>query len=98
MKLGKGCSQRDRNETSANVAQVAASVNVDGSPHRGGMLGAESMSAMRSCLNEILPEFQEGSRGGGKNAAEKIPHLMWDLNLDLRSKTSFTTCGVLTLT
>jgi hypothetical protein len=56
------------------------------------------MSAMRSCLNEILPEFQEGSRGGGKNAAENIPHLMWDLNLDLRSKTSFTTCGVLTLT
>jgi hypothetical protein len=41
---------------------------------------------MRSCLNEILPEFQEGSLGGGKNAAENILHYMWSLNLDLRSK------------
>jgi hypothetical protein len=44
------------------------------------------MGAMRSCLNEILPEFQEGSLGGGKNAAENILHYMWSLNLDLRSK------------
>jgi hypothetical protein len=49
---------------------------VDGAPNRGGMLGSESMSAVRSCLNEILPEFQEGSRGGGKNAAENILHYM----------------------
>ena len=53
---------------------------------------------MRSCLNEILPEFQEGSLGGGKNAAENILHYMWSLNLDLRSKTSCTTYGTLTLT
>jgi hypothetical protein len=46
------------------------------------------MSAVRSCLNEILPEFQEGSRGGGKNATENILHNMWSLNLDLRSKCS----------
>ena len=71
---------------------------MDGAPHRGGMLGSESMGAMRSCLNEILPEFQEGSLGGGKNAAENILHYMWSLNLGLRSKTSCTTCGVLTLT
>jgi hypothetical protein len=32
------------------------------------------MGAMRSCLNEILPEFQEGSLGEGKNAAEKFLH------------------------
>ena len=43
---------------------------MDGAPHRGGMLGLESMGAMRSCLNEILREFQEGSLGGGKNTAE----------------------------
>jgi hypothetical protein len=71
---------------------------VDGAPHRGGMLGSESMGAMRSCLNEILREFQDGSLGGGKNTAENILHYMWSLNLDLRSKTSCTTCGVLTLT
>jgi hypothetical protein len=59
---------------------------VDGAPHRGGMLGSESMGAMRSCLNEILPEFQEGGLGGGKNAAENMLHCMWSLNLDLRSK------------
>ena len=53
---------------------------------------------MRSCLNEILREFQEGSLGEGKNAAENILHYMWSLNLGLRSKTSCTTCGVLTLT
>jgi hypothetical protein len=47
---------------------------VDGAPHRGGMLGSESMGAMRSCLNEIMPEFQEGSLGGGKYAAENILH------------------------
>jgi hypothetical protein len=71
---------------------------VDGVPHRGGMLGSESMGAMRSCLNEILREFQEGSLGGGKNAAENILLYKWSLNLGLRSKTSCTTCGVLTLT
>ena len=71
---------------------------MDGAPHRGGMLGSESMGAMRSCLNEILREFQEGSLGEGKNAAENILHYMWSLNLGLRSKTSCTTCGVLTLT
>jgi hypothetical protein len=71
---------------------------VDGAPHRGGMLGSESAGAMRSCLNEIMPEFPEGSLGGGKNAAENILHYMWSLNLGLRSKTSCTTCGVLTLT
>jgi hypothetical protein len=49
---------------------------------------------MRSCLNEILPEFQEGSLGGGKNAAENILHYMWSLNFDVRLKTSCTTCGV----
>jgi hypothetical protein len=48
---------------------------VDGAPHRGGMLGSESMGEMRSCLNEIPPEFQEGSVGGSKNAAEKHPAL-----------------------
>jgi hypothetical protein len=56
------------------------------------------MGAMRSCLNEILREFQEGSLGEGKNPAENILHYMWSLNLGLRSKTSCTTCGVLTLT
>jgi hypothetical protein len=70
---------------------------VDGAPHRGGMLGLGSMGAMRACLNEILREFQEGSLGGGKNATENILHYMWSLNLGLRSKTSCTTCGVLTL-
>jgi hypothetical protein len=49
---------------------------VDGAPHRGGMLGSESMGAMRSCLNEILREFQEGSLSEGKNAAENILHYM----------------------
>jgi hypothetical protein len=53
---------------------------------------------MRSCLNEILREFQEVSLGEGKNAAENILHYMWSLNLGLRSKTSCTTCGVSTLT
>jgi hypothetical protein len=48
---------------------------------------------MRSCLNEILPEFQEGSLGGGKNAAENFL-LMWSLSLDVRSKTSCTAYGV----
>jgi hypothetical protein len=48
---------------------------------------------MRSCLNEILPEFQEGSLAGGKNTAENILH-MWSLNLDVRSKTSCTAYGV----
>jgi hypothetical protein len=56
------------------------------------------MGAKRSCLNEIMREFQEGSLGGGKNAAENILHYMWSLNLGLRSKTSCTICGVLTLT
>jgi hypothetical protein len=42
---------------------------------------------MRSCLIEIMPEFQEGSLGGDKNAAENILHYMWSLNLGLRSKT-----------
>jgi hypothetical protein len=60
---------------------------VDGAPHRGGMLGSESIGAMRSCLIEIMPEFQEGSLGGDKNAAENILHYMWSLNLGLRSKT-----------
>ena len=71
---------------------------MDGAPHRCGMLGSESMGAMRSCLNEILPEFQEGSLGGGKNAAENILHYMWSLNLGLRSKTPCATYGGLTLT
>ena len=71
---------------------------MDSAPHRGGILGSESMGAMRSCLNEILREFQEGSLGGGKKAAENILHYMWSLNLGLRSKTSCTTCGTLTLT
>jgi hypothetical protein len=75
-----------------------ASVKVDGASHRGGMLGSGSMGAMRSCLNEILHEFQEGSLGGGKKAAENILHNTRSLNLDLRSNTSCTTCGVLTLT
>ena len=76
---------------------------MDGAPHRGGMLGSESMGAMRPCLNEILPEFQEGNLGGGKNTAEylalhvesepwrevkNILHYIWNLNLDLRSKCS----------
>jgi hypothetical protein len=52
------------------------------------MLRSESMGAMRSCLNEIMPEFQEGSLGGGKNAAETIQHYMWSLTLDVRSKYS----------
>ena len=52
---------------------------------------------MRSSLNEIRTEFQKGSLDGGKNAADNILHFMWDLNLDLRSKTSSTTCGVLPL-
>ena len=43
---------------------------------------------MRSCLNEIMREFKEGSLGEAKNAAEKILHYMWSLNLDLRSKYS----------
>jgi hypothetical protein len=68
---------------------------VDGAPQRGGMLGPK---AMRTCLNEIVPEFQEDSLGGGKNAAENVLHYMWSINLGLRSKTSCTTCGVLTLT
>jgi hypothetical protein len=46
------------------------------------------MGAMRPCLNEIMPEFQEGSLGGGKNAAENILHYMWSFNLGLRPKTS----------
>jgi len=61
------------------------------------------MGAMRSCLNEILPEFQGGSLGGGKNTAEylalhvesepwreveNILHYMWSLDLDVRSKCS----------
>ena len=71
---------------------------MDGAPRRGGMLGSESMGAMGSCLNEIMPEFQEGGLGGGKNAAEDMLHYMWSLNLGLRSKTSCTICGVLTLT
>ena len=71
---------------------------MDGAPHRGGMLGPESMGAMRSCLNEILREFQEGSLGGGKNAAENVLHYMGSLNLGLRLQTSSTTWGVLTLT
>jgi hypothetical protein len=71
---------------------------VDGAPHRGGMLRSESLGAMRSSLNEILREFQEGSLGEGKNAAENFLHYMWSLNFRLRSKTSCTTCGVLTLT
>jgi hypothetical protein len=49
---------------------------------------------MRSCLNEILREFQEGSLGEGENAAENILHYMWSLILGLRSETSCTTCGV----
>jgi hypothetical protein len=49
---------------------------VDGAPHRGEMLGSGSMGAMRSCLNEIMPEFQEGCLGGGKNAAVNILHYM----------------------
>jgi hypothetical protein len=71
---------------------------VDGAPHRGGMLGSDSMAAMRSCLNEFLREFQEGSLGEGKNTAENILHYMCILNLGLRAKTFCTTCGVLTLT
>jgi hypothetical protein len=71
---------------------------VDGVPHRGGMLGSESMGTMRSCLNENLPEFEEGSRGGSKNTAENILYYMWSLNLDLKQKTSCTTYGTLTLT
>lgn len=47
---------------------------MDGAPHRGGMLGSVSMGAMGSGLNEIMLEFQEGSLGGGKNAAENILH------------------------
>ena len=57
----------------------------DGAPQPGGMLGSGSMGAMRSYLNEILREFQEGSLGEGKNAAENI-------------LPSCTRCGVLTLT
>ena len=56
------------------------------------------MGAMRSCLNEIRPEFQGDSLGVGKDAAENFLCYMWSLNLDLRSETSCTTCGVLTLT
>jgi hypothetical protein len=41
---------------------------------------------MRSCLNEIMPEFQESSLGRCKNAAENILHYMWGLNLGLRAK------------
>ena len=69
-----------------------------GAPHPGVMLGSESMGAMRSRLDEILPEFQEGSLRGGKNAAENILHFLWSLNLGLRPKTSCTTYGTLTLT
>ena len=61
---------------------------MDDAPHRGEMLGSESMGAMRSCMNEILREFQEGSLGEGKNGAEDMLHYMWSLNLDLRSKCS----------
>jgi hypothetical protein len=71
---------------------------VDGAPHRGGMLGSELMGALRSCLNEILLEFQEGGLDQCTNAANNILHYMWGLNLGLRSKTSCTTYGVLTLT
>ena len=69
-----------------------------GAPHPGVMLGSESMGAMRSRLDEILPEFQAGSMRRGKNAAENILHFLWSLNLDLRPKTSCTTYGTLTLT
>ena len=55
------------------------------------------MGAMRSCLNEILPEFQGGSLGGARTL-QNILHYMWSLNLGVRSKTSCTTCGVWTLT
>jgi hypothetical protein len=55
---------------------------VDGAPHRGGMLESESMGAMRSCLNEIPPEFQEDSLGGARTL----------------QKTSCPTYGALTLT
>jgi hypothetical protein len=71
---------------------------VDGAPHRGGKLGSGSMGAMKSCLKEIRPEFEEGSLGGGKNAAENILHYTRSLYPGLRSKTSCTICGVLTLT
>jgi hypothetical protein len=47
---------------------------------------------------EILPEFQEGSLGGGKDAAENILHYMRSLNLDFRPETSCTIYGTLTLT
>jgi hypothetical protein len=59
---------------------------VDGARHRGGMLESESIGEMRSCLNEIRPEFQKGSLDVGKNAAENILHYMWSLNVDVRSK------------
>ena len=48
--------------------------------------------------DEILPEFQEGSLGGGKDAAENILHYMRSLNLDFRPETSCTIYGTLTLT
>ena len=62
------------------------------------MLGSESLGAMRSSLNEILREFQEGSLGEGKNGAEDMLHYMRSLNLDFRSETSCTIYGTLTLT
>jgi hypothetical protein len=48
--------------------------------------------------DEILPECQEGSLGGSKDAVENILHYMQSLNLDLRPKTSCTIYGTLTLT
>jgi hypothetical protein len=51
---------------------------VDGAPHRGGMLGSESMGAMRSCLNEIMPEFQEGSPGGARTL-QKTSCTRWEV-------------------
>jgi hypothetical protein len=75
-----------------------ASVKLDGASHRGGMLGSGSMGTMKSCMNEILPEFQESSPGLSKNAAVNILHYTRSLNLDLRSNASCTTCGVLPLT
>jgi hypothetical protein len=93
VKLGKGARNATETKLAQTFALVSAAVNVDGSPHRGGMLGSESMSAMRSCLNEILLEFQEDSRGGARTL-QNILHYMWSLNLDVRSKTSCTSCGV----
>jgi hypothetical protein len=50
------------------------------------------------CGLRRLPNHKEGSLGEGKNAAEKILRYMRRLNLDLRSETSCTICGDLTLT